>query len=131
MVAAFEANIAKAQSSWGSLLDMATKDGLDVAIWGSGSKCIAFLQAMGVSRPISRKSSTSTQIAGVNTTSAVASLEAKTILPGIPPDIVIVMNAIYVDEIRGELSALGCESTRDCSGRGIRRCFSRPSCISD
>jgi SAM-dependent methyltransferase len=107
MVAVFEANIAKAQSSWGSLLDMATKDGLDVAIWGSGSKCIAFLQAMGVPRPISRIVDINPNRWGKYPPSLPLPISKPTDLSQNPPDIVIVMNAIYVDEIRGELSALG------------------------
>jgi len=103
----FGSNASREVESWRSAMDSAKADGRIVVLWGASSKAVAFLAA------VSRDDSIAAAVdinpfkqrkhlpgSGV----PVVSPEA---LPGMKPDLVIIMNPVYRDEINSTLSELG------------------------
>jgi len=96
--------------SWASRIHQWHQAGLRIAVWGAGSKCVAFL--------------TSTRTAdAVQTVVDINPHQQGKFLPGIghcirnpqylaeqPPDVVLVMNPAYLQEIKRTLSAIGVQA---------------------
>jgi SAM-dependent methyltransferase len=94
-------------AGWTERLDRWREQGRQVVVWGSGSKGVAFLTALGVGERVSSAVDVNPYRQGkfmVGTGHPIVSPES---LAGSPPDVVIVMNPIYVEEIRGQLQGMG------------------------
>jgi len=107
LVDAFRERVARSRSAWESRLARAARAGERVVLWGSGSKATAFL----------------TTIAGADAVLAVVDLNpqknAKFVagtgheiiaperLPALRPDLVVIMNPVYRQEITRDLERLG------------------------
>ncbi|MFZ0626709.1 MAG: methyltransferase domain-containing protein [Acidimicrobiia bacterium] len=83
--------------------------GLEVAVWGGGSKAVAFLTTIGID---------GVSVVDINPhkqgkwlPTVAVEVQSPRILEEIRPDLVIPMNAIYVDEIRRDLQDLGLKPT--------------------
>ena len=114
----FSPRVAAQVKAWNERIATATSGGRPAVIWGGGSKAVAFLSALdSASRP--------QLVVDINPH------KQGTFLPGtgleiLPPShlvddqpsLVIVMNPLYVDEIRAELGRLGIESPIQALGRG-------------
>jgi hypothetical protein len=86
-------------------------DGRRAAIWGAGSKGVAFLTTLGVGEDIAYGVDVNPHKAGkflAGTGHAVVGPED---LTAEPPDVVVATNAIYLPEIRAELDARGLQRT--------------------
>lgn len=105
LVESFAAEADAAIGRWRKTIESVLSSGQSVAVWGGGSKAVAFLSSIG--------------IADVTVVDINPHKQGKW-LPGIPvevgdpavltranPGLVIAMNPIYVDEIRGDLTAMG------------------------
>lgn len=104
----FRVGVDKRIKKWKSLIEDEVSRGKRVAIWGSGSKGVSFLTTLDLDdskvayavdiNPYKRGKfmpGTGQRIVGPQD------------LPGEKPDVVIVMNPIYCDEIRRDLDRLG------------------------
>jgi hypothetical protein len=106
-VRAFTARVDAVRSEWGERLERLTADGRRVALWGSGSKAVAFLSALGGERVVDA-------VVDVNPHRHHRFMpgSGREILPPAAlrdrrPDVVIAMNPVYREEIAADLRRLG------------------------
>jgi hypothetical protein len=103
----FAREVGRQMTHWRRQLDRYASENLHVAVWGAGSKAVAFLAALG-------------ETPAIRTMVDINPHKAGTFLPGtgheivLPeqlcvskPDVVLAMNPIYLPEIRGDLARLG------------------------
>ncbi|MGD9300619.1 MAG: hypothetical protein PVI13_03535, partial [Desulfobacterales bacterium] len=107
LVAGFQTAYPSALDRWRTRFDQFKQQSQKVVIWGSGSKGVAFLNAISDSavidyvvdiHPFRQK----TFMAGAG-----QQIMAPVFLKAYRPDIVIIMNAIYRQEIKQELMQMG------------------------
>ena len=89
------------------LPDRGRSTGGKVAIWGSGSKCIAFWHATDRASAISSIVDINPNRWGKHPAGLPLPISQPESLRFSQPDVVIIMNEIYRDEISAELSAMG------------------------
>ena len=84
-----------------------TRQGKRVAIWGSGSKCVSFLSALGASD----QSITVVDINPYRQGKYIAGSGVQVVAPDalrtVQPHVVFVMNPIYCQEIQQDLDVMG------------------------
>lgn len=92
---------------WKNRLNELHADGRRVAVWGSGSKCVAFLSTLGVRDEVE-------YVVDINPfrhDKYLPGVGKKVMSPDVlkkdKPDVVVVMNTIYCDEIRQMLDDMG------------------------
>ncbi len=110
-VAAFESVIDEKLSGWRRYFEAARSRGKKVAVWGSGSKCVAFLSTIGVDDEIRFVTDVNPyrhRMFLVGTGKAIVPPQQ---LRDEPPDEVIVMNPIYKDEVALMLAGMGIASS--------------------
>ncbi|MGD8413344.1 MAG: class I SAM-dependent methyltransferase [Candidatus Latescibacterota bacterium] len=76
-------------------------------IWGSGSKCVAFLTTIGLNREIEHVVDINPHRHGKYIPGLGKEIKSPEFLKSYDPQVVIVMNRIYAEEIRGTLAGLG------------------------
>jgi SAM-dependent methyltransferase len=94
-------------AGWAERLDRWRGQGRSVVVWGSGSKGVAFLTTLGASDEIACVVDVNPFRQGkfmIGTGHAIVAPES---LADSAPDVVIVMNSIYLDEIRDQLGSMG------------------------
>ena len=82
-------------------------DGQRVVVWGSGSKCVSFMSTLGVRDEIGHVVDINPFRHGKYIPGAGKEVMSPTILRNYNPDVVIVMNRIYQDEICKMLDDMG------------------------
>jgi hypothetical protein len=107
MVAAFQARLDPVLETWRARLLEAERANHKIAIWGSGSKCIAFLHALGASKQITTIVDINPNRWGKYPPSLPSAISDPDALVAAKPDIVIAMNGIYRQEITNDLRKLG------------------------
>jgi hypothetical protein len=85
----------------------AAGDGRRVAVWGGGSKGVSFLTTLGIGDEVDVVVDVDPNKWGMFMASTGHEIVSPASLAERPPDLVIVMNAIYRDEIRTDLTGLG------------------------
>jgi SAM-dependent methyltransferase len=90
-------------------LSSASADGKDPVVWGSGSKGVGFLTTLGSSADIGRVVDVNPHKHGKFMAGTGQEIVSPESLRDAPPARVIVMNPIYVEEIRGMLLGMGLE----------------------
>jgi len=106
-VADFATNCPRGIEVWRERIGMMRQEGKRVVIWGAGSKAVAFLTTLGINDEVEFAIDINPH-------------KNKTYLPGTghkvmmpdylnerPPDVVIIMNPIYRDEIKVEVDKMG------------------------
>jgi hypothetical protein len=76
-------------------------------IWGSGSKCVAFLTTIGLNDEIGHVVDINPHRHGKYIPGLGKEIESPEILKTVDPQVVIVMNRVYTEEIREQLSEMG------------------------
>ena len=109
LVTGFETTYPSILNRWQTRIEQFEQQSQKVVIWGSGSKGVAFLNAIGGSAAIDyvvdiHPFRQQTFMAGTG-----QQIVAPLFLKDYRPDIVIIMNTIYREEIRQELNHLGLE----------------------
>ncbi len=92
---------------WTDLCRSAHAKGERVVIWGSGSKGVSFLTTLGLTREVAAAVDINTYRQGRFMPGTGHEIISPESLRGIQPQHVIVMNPIYVPEIRAQLDSLG------------------------
>jgi SAM-dependent methyltransferase len=105
--AVFERSIARKLEAWRSYFAEAKRAGKSVAIWGSGSKCVAFLTTIGVDEEVRYVTDVNPHRHGKFIVGTGKEIVAPRRLRQDPPDEVVVMNPIYRDEVASMLDELG------------------------
>ena len=99
--------IAAKQEDWADRIDAAVTAGRKVAIWGSGSKAVSFLAALPRPEQVGAVVDINPNRQGHAMPGTGHAILSPQDLRAFQPDLVIVMNAIYRDEIVRDLSESG------------------------
>jgi SAM-dependent methyltransferase len=105
-VALFEERFQKTAAMWRAQLDEIVRVGRRVAIWGSGSKCVSFLSTLGVCDEIQWIVDINPYRHGKFLAGSGIEIRPPAMLREYQPDLVIVMNPIYREEIRKTLEQM-------------------------
>ncbi len=107
----FVDNVPVKQAYWRKILDDLQAGGKRAVIWGSGSKGVAFLTTLGVGDAIGYAVDINPNKHGTFMAGTGHEIVGPDFLIDYQPDLVIVMNPIYVDEIQRDLDRLGVDAT--------------------
>ena len=102
----FERDYAAKVARWKEDLERATANGRRAVVWGSGSKGVAYLTTLGVRDEIPYTVDINPYKQGMYMAGTGQLIVAPEFLKDHRPDVVIVMNPIYLDEIRRDLEAM-------------------------
>ncbi len=108
-VAEFTARYAAKATADQALLTQMANDGQRVVIWGSGSKGITFLNMLPAAESIAYAVDINPRKQGMHITGTGQRIVGPEFLAEYSPDAVIVMNPLYIDEIRQTLGEIGVE----------------------
>ena len=111
-VEAFRRTFATTAAKWRDVLAAARADGRRVAIWGAGSKGVAFLTTLASGDEVAYAVDINPYKQGKYLAGTGHEVLGPEALRERPPELVIAMNAVYVDEIGEQLSALGLGATK-------------------
>jgi SAM-dependent methyltransferase len=92
---------------WAARIRAAQWRGERVAIWGSGSKCVAFLSETGTADAVDAVVDINPHRQGRYLPATGIPVSAPEALADEPPDLVVVMNSAYVGEISAQLARMG------------------------
>lgn len=121
-VARFEEEGPAAIRGWRGQVRRLVADGGRVAVWGAGSKAVAFLTTTKLDGEISAVVDINPHKQGRFLPGTGHEVSAPARLVDVRPTHVIVMNPIYCDEIRSDLEALGVEAELLPVGEPPERC---------
>ena len=103
----FEQTFHSILNSWEAKLSTIHSDGKEVVIWGAGAKGVSFLNMLPTRERINFAVDINPHKQGKFVPGSAQEIVSPGKLTSIRPDIVIVMNPVYTDEIRTELAAYG------------------------
>ncbi len=107
LVAGFTQTCGSALTYWKNVTDKASRQGKKTVLWGSGSKAVAFLTTLGLTDAIECVVDINPYKHGKYLPCSGHEIVSPESLVQYQPDQIIVMNPIYCDEIRLDLSRLG------------------------
>jgi SAM-dependent methyltransferase len=110
-VVEFPEKFAKKREYWESTLQKYAADGKKIVLWGSGSKGVSFLTSLNVPPTLQYVVDINPYRKGYFMSGTGQSIVGPEYLKEYKPDVVIVMNEIYCDEIRAMLNDMGLEPT--------------------
>jgi hypothetical protein len=105
-IAPFGARHQEAMRTWRDRLAAWSGEGRTVALWGAGAKGVTFLNVVAGDQ-VSAVVDLNVRKHGTHLAGTGHLVLAPEELPDVHPDVVVVMNALYVDEIRADLAKLG------------------------
>jgi SAM-dependent methyltransferase len=106
-VQAFQDRLEAVRSEWRERLDRLASERRRVAIWGSGSKAVAFLSTLGGERVVEHVVDINPHRHGMYMPGSGRQIVPPERLRDDPPEVVIAMNPIYREEIAADLRELG------------------------
>jgi len=106
-VAYFSTQCQEKLTRWKNLLEQIKSAKKKAIVWGSGSKCVAFMTTLGVKDEIEYIVDINPHRHGKFIPGVGKQIVSPAFLKEYRPDIVIVMNPVYCDEIKGTLNTLG------------------------
>jgi len=107
LIATFPQRVAKARAAWDGFVRERHAAGRRVALWGGGSKAVAFLTTGGLGAEIAGVVDINPHKQGKFLPGTGHEVLAPTRLMELRPDTVIVMNPVYEDEIGAQLATMG------------------------
>lgn len=107
LVAFFAGHHQEARDAWRLRLEAYKEEGARVAIWGAGSKGVAFLTTLGLTDQVAYAVDINPHKQGMFMPGTGHAVVGPDSLHESPPDVVIVMNPVYLDEIQVALAAVG------------------------
>lgn len=110
LVDAFARDFRSATRAWSARLDEAVRDGRSVAIWGVGSKGVTFLNTVGGDGRVAHAIDINPRKHGGFTAGTGHRIAGPESLKGASLDLVVVMNPLYIEEVRTTLKGLGVEA---------------------
>ncbi len=105
----FTRSVNRKMAGWRSRLSDMNREGKKVAIWGSGSKAVGFLTTLSASEQVGAIVDINRHRQGKYIPAVVKEIAPPEALKSFRPDVVIVMNPIYREEISGQLVVMGLE----------------------
>jgi SAM-dependent methyltransferase len=109
-VRGFASSFAVTRERWRDRLSSARADGRRTVIWGGGSKGVSFLTTLGVEDEVGYVVDVNPYKQGMYMAATGHEVVSPAFLQGYRPDLVVVMNPIYLSEIGAELSSLGVDT---------------------
>lgn len=107
----FATAVQTAQSAWLERIRGFSRRGLNVVLWGSGSKAVSFMTTLGLGLDdISHVVDVNPHRHGRYLPQTGQLIVAPADLARLKPDAVVVMNPIYREEIMADLAAIGCQT---------------------
>jgi SAM-dependent methyltransferase len=106
-VAAFETGIRARRQELRAAVDGWHRAGRTVVLWGSGSKAVGYLTTLGLKDEIAAVVDINPHKHGQYLAGTGHAIVGPDALAQLRPDVVVVMNPIYVEEIRGDLQRRG------------------------
>ena len=106
-VARFQPTVRRRVDGWRSRIARFRSKGKRLAVWGSGSKCVSFLSTVGAGEEIDVIVDINPYRQGKWLAGSGKQVVAPDTLRHVPPDVVLVMNPIYCDEIQQQLDGIG------------------------
>jgi SAM-dependent methyltransferase len=103
----FPARVAACQQAWRDRIRDDHADGRRIVLWGGGSKAVSLLTTLGLGDEISAAVDINPYKQGKFTPGSAHPVIAPEALAENPPDLVIVMNPIYVPEVERTLASFG------------------------
>lgn len=103
----FQKNYAGTVRHWKQKIESARQKGQRCVIWGSSSKCVAFLNTIGIQDEMEFIVDINPYRQGKYLPGSGKLIVAPNFLSEYRPDVVIAMNPIYLDEIGSDLNKLG------------------------
>jgi hypothetical protein len=107
LVGYFAGHYREKLEEWRRRLAQYAESGARVAIWGAGSKGVAFLTTLGLTHEVACAVDVNPHKQGMYMPGTGHPVVGPDSLEQMPPDVVIVMNPVYLDEIRAALGAVG------------------------
>jgi len=107
LVASFPERCADALSKWRGVVEAAKAQGETIVLWGSGSKAVSFLSTLNVGDQIDYVTDINPYRHNHHMPITAQRIVPPAELAELRPDLVIVMNRVYEDEIRADLAKLG------------------------
>ncbi|MBI6630264.1 methyltransferase domain-containing protein [Pontibaca sp. S1109L] len=107
LAAAFPDRVRKIRDDWKNFVADRKAQGKSIALWGGGSKGVSFLTTNDLDDQIARVIDINPFKQGKFLPVTAHQVQAPEALLDDPPDTIIVMNPIYLDEIRAHLNSLG------------------------
>lgn len=106
LVDAFSHEVAQHVAGWREKIDRLHKNGARIAIWGGGSKAVAFLSTLGLDEEIYTVVDINPRKQGTFLPGTGHKIVSPQALPEQPPDVVVVMNGVYSREIQRQLQEM-------------------------
>lgn len=106
----FSSELAIKSARWRDLFLHWKNSNADVVIWGSGSKCVAFLESLDDASCVTRIVDINPYRAGLYAPGSRWPIEKPEVLRANPPDTVVLMNSAYKVEVAAMLRDLGIQS---------------------
>jgi SAM-dependent methyltransferase len=106
LVDSFPARSKRKIDEWNAKLDQYAKEDKKIVLWGSGSKGVSFLTTLNASEKIDYVVDINPYRQGYFMSGTGQKIVSPDFLAEYQPDVVIVMNAIYTDEISADLKKL-------------------------
>jgi SAM-dependent methyltransferase len=110
----FRQSVGAAIAAWREQLTGAAMLGRRTVLWGSGSKAVAFLTTVGLNGEVASVVDINPFRHGRYLPVTAHEIISPDELSTTPPDLVVIMNSVYRDEIRTMLRAQGCEPEIRC-----------------
>jgi hypothetical protein len=107
-VEAFPAGVERQLAHWRRVMRETIEEGKRITLWGSGSKAVGFCSTLGIGHErVDRVVDINPSKQGTFLPGTGQQIVSPTALLDDPPDVVVVMNAVYVAEIRSLLAQIG------------------------
>jgi hypothetical protein len=97
----------KKLDTWKKTINSLKSQGKRIAIWGSGSKCVAFMTTLGIQKEIENIVDINPHRHGKFIPGVAREVQSPEVFKESRPDVVIVMNSIYLDEISKQTRGMG------------------------
>jgi hypothetical protein len=107
LVETFEREVGAAMQRWRELFADTKRRGERVALWGSGSKAVAFLCELGLGEEVGCVTDINPHRHGMFMPGTGHAIVPPDELRGYRPDLVVAMNPIYLGEIKADLAKMG------------------------
>lgn len=107
LAATFPVRVRNVQMTWRDRVRSAARGGRRVALWGGGSKAVSFLTTLGLADEIAAVVDVNPYKQGKFVPGTGHEVIAPRELTHVRPDLVVLMNPIYVPEVKADLGRLG------------------------
>jgi hypothetical protein len=107
LVASFATRVPQRIADWRRQLEKYREKGLKTVVWGAGSKGVTFLSTLNVPGSVDYVVDINPNMSGHYLAKIAVEIVKPSVLREYRPDVVIVMNPVYREEIKAELLTLG------------------------